>query len=108
MSPSPRDTPAETPPAFPHWQDLTTPELAELPEESVAVMVLGAIEQHGAHLPLSTDLDIGEGLHHGLHGGALETALKPRLAEARRRRRPVGQDTQTPRSQPVRQRQPAS
>jgi creatinine amidohydrolase len=25
-------------------------------------MVLGAIEQHGDHLPLSTDLDIGEGL----------------------------------------------
>jgi creatinine amidohydrolase len=55
-------TPADTPLPFPRWQDLTTPELAALPEESVAVMVLGAIEQHGAHLPLSTDLDIGEGL----------------------------------------------
>jgi creatinine amidohydrolase len=58
MSPSP----ADTPPAFPRWQDLTTPELAALPRESVAVMVLGAIEQHGDHLPHSTDLDIGEGL----------------------------------------------
>ncbi|MCA1768860.1 MAG: creatininase family protein [Halomonas sp.] len=62
MSLSLRDTPADTPPAFPRWQDMTTPELAALPKESVAVMVLGAIEQHGAHLPLSTDLDIGEGL----------------------------------------------
>ncbi|MDR5891417.1 creatininase family protein [Halomonas mongoliensis] len=52
----------DTPPVFPRWQDLTTPELAALPKESVAVMALGAIEQHGAHLPLSTDLDIGEGL----------------------------------------------
>ncbi|MBB3332698.1 creatinine amidohydrolase [Halomonas campaniensis] len=52
----------DTPAAFPRWQNLTTPELAALPGESVAVMVLGAIEQHGAHLPLSTDLDIGEGL----------------------------------------------
>ncbi|MDY7116876.1 creatininase family protein [Halomonas sp. SSL-5] len=49
-------------PDFPRWQALTTPELAALPEESVAVMALGAIEQHGAHLPLSTDLDIAEGL----------------------------------------------
>ena len=62
MSPTPPDTPADTPPAFPRWQELTTPELAALPGESVAVMALGAIEQHGAHLPLSTDLDIGEGL----------------------------------------------
>ena len=55
-------SPAQAPKDFPRWQDLTPPELAELPEASVAVMVLGAIEQHGAHLPLSTDLDIGEGL----------------------------------------------
>ncbi|WP_052384039.1 creatininase family protein [Litchfieldella xinjiangensis] len=45
------------------WQDLTAPELArQVGPDSVAVMVLGAIEQHGEHLPLSTDLDIGEGL----------------------------------------------
>ncbi|MCG6657526.1 creatininase family protein [Halomonas campisalis] len=48
--------------AFPHWQDLTSREIAGLDGDSVAVMVLGAIEQHGPHLPLSTDLDIGEGL----------------------------------------------
>lgn len=44
------------------WQDLTSHEVAALPGDAVAVMVLGAIEQHGGHLPLSTDLDIGEGL----------------------------------------------
>lgn len=44
------------------WQDLTSREIARLPGDTVAVMVLGAIEQHGPHLPLSTDLDIGVGL----------------------------------------------
>lgn len=45
------------------WQDLTSVELGEaLGADSVAVLLLAAIEQHGAHLPLSTDLDIGEGL----------------------------------------------
>lgn len=53
---------ASTPLRFPRWQDLTSRELSALPCESVAVLVLGAIEQHGAHLPLSTDLDIGKGL----------------------------------------------
>lgn len=51
-----------TPLRFPRWQDLTSREVAALSSESVAVMVLGAIEQHGAHLPLATDLVIGEGL----------------------------------------------
>lgn len=46
-----------------YWNDLTSPELAGLAGEgAVAVMVLGAIEQHGPHLPLATDLIIGEGL----------------------------------------------
>ena len=46
-----------------YWQDLTSTELAaQVHERLVAVMVLGAIEQHGPHLPLSTDLDIGQGL----------------------------------------------
>ena len=49
-------------PTFPRWQDLTCRDIAALPSSSVAVMVVGAIEQHGEHLPLSTDLDIGEGL----------------------------------------------
>jgi len=45
------------------WQDLTSTELARLVDDAtVAVLPLAAIEQHGAHLPLSTDLDIGLGL----------------------------------------------
>jgi len=46
-----------------HWTELTSPELGErLDSTKVALMVLGAIEQHGPHLPLATDLIIGEGL----------------------------------------------
>lgn len=47
----------------PYWQELTAPEAATLgAADAVAVLPLAAIEQHGAHLPLSTDLDIGNGL----------------------------------------------
>ena len=39
-----------------HWQDLTSVDFEGLDaERSVAVMPLGAIEQHGPHLPVSTD-----------------------------------------------------
>lgn len=48
---------------FVHWQDLTSPELRALAaRDPVVVLPLAAIEQHGPHLPLSTDLDIGLGL----------------------------------------------
>ncbi|MWJ27088.1 creatininase family protein [Halomonas sp. ZH2S] len=50
-----------------HWHDLSGPGLATCAErDPVAVLVLGAIEQHGAHLPLSTDLDIGLGLQEAM------------------------------------------
>ncbi|XQU09452.1 creatininase family protein [Halomonas sp. LY9] len=46
-----------------HWQHLTAPQLNTLAQrDPVAVITLGAIEQHGTHLPLGTDLIIGEGL----------------------------------------------
>lgn len=46
-----------------HWQHLTAPELAgRVRADGVALLALGAIEQHGPHLPLSTDLDIACGL----------------------------------------------
>jgi creatinine amidohydrolase len=40
-----------------HWQDHTWPELGRLAEAGAAVIVpVGAIEQHGPHLPVSTDI----------------------------------------------------
>ncbi len=48
---------------FPRWQDLTTLEMrAFAGRDPVVILPLAAIEQHGPHLPLSTDLDIGLGL----------------------------------------------
>lgn len=45
------------------WGHLTSHEIASLSEDKpVAAVVLGAIEQHGPHLPLATDCIIGEGL----------------------------------------------
>ena len=38
------------------FTDLTGPQVAALPPDTVAVLPLGAIEQHGPHLPVSTDL----------------------------------------------------
>lgn len=46
-----------------HWASLTSPELADLAQDKpLALLPLAAIEQHGPHLPLSTDRDIGEGI----------------------------------------------
>ena len=45
------------------WQSLTTAEVASFASrDPVAILPLAAIEQHGPHLPLSTDLDIGLGV----------------------------------------------
>lgn len=55
-----------------HWQDLTSAELQAHVQGArgrlVAVVVVGAIEQHGPHLSLGTDTHIGQGL--------VEAALK--------------------------------
>lgn len=46
-----------------YWQSLTTAEVRRAVErDPVVILPLAAIEQHGPHLPLSTDLDIGMGL----------------------------------------------
>ncbi len=46
-----------------YWETLSTGEMAELAaRDPVAVLPLAAVEQHGPHLPLSTDLDIGLGI----------------------------------------------
>ena len=41
--------------ALPRFADLTGPDVAALPKDTVAVLPLGSIEQHGPHLPVSTD-----------------------------------------------------
>jgi creatinine amidohydrolase len=46
-----------------YWQSMTTLEAGRLADQDpVIVLPLAAIEQHGPHLPLSTDLEIGVGL----------------------------------------------
>jgi len=45
------------------WQDLTTEDFAALdPARAIALLPVGAIEQHGPHLPLATDTCIVEGI----------------------------------------------
>ncbi len=43
-----------------YWADLITTQFQDLPEDLVAVLPIGAIEQHGPHLPLSVDRDLVE------------------------------------------------
>ncbi len=45
------------------WRELTTTDFAGLDAETtLALLPLAATEQHGAHLPLSTDADIADGI----------------------------------------------
>jgi creatinine amidohydrolase len=47
----------------PYWQDMTTEELGRLDAGRViAILPVGAIEQHGPHLPVCTDACIGQGI----------------------------------------------
>ena len=47
----------------PYWQDMTTEELGRLEAGRViAILPVGAIEQHGPHLPVGTDACIGQGI----------------------------------------------
>lgn len=53
------------------WAELTSPEVAAVIERDPVVIVpLGSLEQHGPHLPLATDTDIGLALAEAAAGAA--------------------------------------
>jgi creatinine amidohydrolase len=46
-----------------YWADYTSRDLAQLPRQTlIAVLPLGATEQHGPHLPIGTDASIVDGV----------------------------------------------
>lgn len=67
-----------------HWSDLTSAEAGALGEDTtVALLPLAAVEQHGPHLPLSTDADINAGLVTAAHerlDAAVPVIVLPMLA----------------------------
>lgn len=58
-----RETRPLPPPKHAHWRDLTTEDFAG-PDMAarVALLPIGAVEQHGPHLPLDTDTFLAEGI----------------------------------------------
>ena len=67
-----------------HWKNLVTTDFVTLdPEQTIAMLPVGAIEQHGPHLPLGTDAYITESLVEGLltrnHNQINLLALPPML-----------------------------
>ncbi|PSL19150.1 creatinine amidohydrolase [Shimia abyssi] len=41
-----------------YWTDFKAPDFLGLPERTIAILPLGATEQHGPHLPVSVDSDL--------------------------------------------------
>lgn len=55
--------PTRRSPMFRFWADLTTEDFHDLdPEQAIAVLPIAAVEQHGPHLPVSTDTEIADGM----------------------------------------------
>ena len=56
------------------WQDFSEDEFLNLdPEKAIAVLPLAATEQHGPHLPATTDADIMDGMLNQLFGQVPQT-----------------------------------
>ncbi len=47
------------------WVDMTAAEFSRIPEDTVAVLPVAAIEQHGPHLPVYVDACLNEGVVRG-------------------------------------------
>ncbi len=45
-----------------YWVELTTRDVANLPASTIAILPVGAVEQHGPHMPLGTDTLINRGI----------------------------------------------
>ncbi len=45
-----------------NWHDLAWPDFGSLPDDTVAVLPVAAVEQHGPHLPVSVDATINAGV----------------------------------------------
>ena len=41
-----------------YWADHKAPDFRDLPDDMIAVLPVGATEQHGPHLPVSVDSDL--------------------------------------------------
>ena len=68
----------------PRWADLTWEELRDLPRERLtAILPVGAVEAHGPHLPLGTDVVIAEAMARAgadcLAGAGVHAVLLPAL-----------------------------
>jgi creatinine amidohydrolase len=63
----------------PMFTDLTFRQIAELPAETVAVLPLGSIEQHGPHLPVSTDYVIAASVAEASVAAAASAGTAPVL-----------------------------
>jgi creatinine amidohydrolase len=68
----------------PRWADLTWEELRDLPRERLtAILPVGAVEAHGPHLPLGTDVVIAEAMARAgadcLAGAGVQAVLLPAL-----------------------------
>lgn len=49
-------------PASREWIHLTGPQIEALPKDTVVLLPVGAVEQHGPHLPVGTDMLINRGI----------------------------------------------